>query len=124
MFFFMIGVDLRNLQAKLHLSLKKFLDTIVTSFTIKMSFMLTALIVSYAGSFLMHLTATMSYYECKGIQILCAHVIQRACSNCEYHQFLHCVMNMTSWRLHNIVCCAGTKSILIFQYAEDVTCTH
>ena len=69
----MIGVDLRNLLAKLYLPLKKFLDTIVTSFTIIRSVMLTALKISYACSYLMHLTAMMSYDACKRIQILCVH---------------------------------------------------
>ena len=60
--------------------------------------MLTALIISYACSDLMHLTAMMSYDVCKRIQILWVHiVIQRAC---KYHQFLHCLMHMTSRRLH------------------------
>ena len=63
----MIGVDLRNLEAKLHLSLEKFLNSIVTSF------MLTALIISYACSCLMHLTDMMSYDVFKRIQILCVH---------------------------------------------------
>ena len=48
------------------------------------------------------------------------YITRRACA---YNWFLHCVMHMTSWLLHNIgtVVAPSQNAVLIVQYAEDVT---
>ena len=100
--YFMIRVDLRNLLAKLLLSLKKILSAILASF------MLMASIISYG---------CLNFNAFNRYDVICwtrkyrfsAHMIR-----CAYHQFLLCLMLLTLWTLYNIASYTITKCCFDF----------